>query len=1257
MMMRPPRPGSATTAAPPRGRAPPSAMMARQLLVLLCCAASCSPALGPKTGDRSRTRFSSLTLVGERWNNGQWARLDADGKMVGPATLKRGVTVPSSRLPAAGDRLGLKSDDEVPDVDAVPGATAVLLDDAPPSSAPVASAALPLTDIFIASPSTTASPATAKLNVSCWRLGSVTNAGDGVLIAWANGHLATPGLPACADASDNLLGSRRSTARGVSIGPLTWLRQHWTPEQMAGGGTPLYDPATNTLALHYQVGPRPVAGTAAARAHRNDNSTLPQVWQVTSTSRGSTWSVPTRVDGGFGVHAGICPGPGAGIVLRHPAYAPGRWLMGGWHMAKQGAAPQPGNGGITALAYYSDHAGHVGSWVPSSRPAVLNGPYGEPSIVELSNGSVVLNLRLDFWQFSASMLPKAHCGISRSSGSAKPPKGSTWYSCRGLAISHDGGQTFTDPWLDGRLVSPDDVASVVRGFASPKHTAAWGPLYYSSPLVQAKPRDNLTVLVSDTDGRSWRRPASFGGVVWSGDTKYSSMAPINSSHVAVLFERGGHNASSLTSSPTMYSLISFGVIDVSVVMKQDDEISGAGDSVLPLQPKPSWPGGGARWRRHVDFNINRGCYCDLVNQSIPVQRAQPGWPSHDNTVPRCRPGSAGDPLCFSQYGASNADEFARFVVALGVDSVQLGVHPDSGWVTHWPTSSGAQTFPSLAAKQRDWLGDAVKALRAAKTPSYTPVYANLRGEADYARCHDIMPRQTTGYTSVTLLSHTGNTSTLVVAYDRLSNGWKGPTAGARWGGSDRVFTMRVHISSHSPRRSKSDDSNERAPLRSNDFDDHDDNDAVSSGPAMPTVEVAPGVNMPMVNMGGYAHCHQRGCGGALCRSVADCPGAPSNYSMWLALGNKGIDTAWQYFTQPTIKHAIAGLLRAAVFLTTKIPTGQSKTGCLNMADSSPATSPGNVSTAANYYIAENLRELGVAQVDMLLMHGPCATAELNLVAWRVLEAAQRRGDTRAIGVSNFDEPTLASLLPQARIRPAINQCSFGVGNHLKGASGSLKYCQENRITFEADHTLDGSANSSLFNDPVVRAVAAAHGKSAAQILMKWVVQQGAMVVTGSMSSDYDREDAGLWGWNLTDAEMHRLAALSFDEEDSSLPETTQHHTLSLKTTDEAAAVHDWGQRLNDAIPSAMANGMPSLPPPLKTEDSATAVQHIGSGGIPGIVSFRGVLLTTNGGLGTVGFVPVSRCTNGGAVGVPCNWKRQLVNITARTPYVFARLLN
>ena len=68
----------------------------------------------------------------------------------------------------------------------------------------------------------------------------------------------------------------------------------------------------------------------------------------------------------------------------------------------------------------------------------------------------------------------------------------------------------------------------------------------------------------------------------------------------------------------------------------------------------------------------------------------------------------------------------------------------------------------------------------------------------------------------------------------------------------------------------------------------------------------------------------------------------------------------------------------------------------------------------------------------------------------------------------------------------------------------------------------------------------------------------------------------------------------------------------------------------------------------------TAVDHVGDGGIPGLVSFRGVLLAYSGGLGTPGFVPVSRCTNGGALGRPCNWEKRAVNITAVTPYDTAR---
>ena len=76
---------------------------------------------------------------------------------------------------------------------------------------------------------------------------------------------------------------------------------------------------------------------------------------------------------------------------------------------------------------------------------------------------------------------------------------------------------------------------------------------------------------------------------------------------------------------------------------------------------------------------------------------------------------------------------------------------------------------------------------------YSPILSDLRNFSDYLACHDVMPRQTTGYTALTAVEHEGNRSTVVVSYDRLSNGWAGPAPGAKWGAEDRVFTMRVAI--------------------------------------------------------------------------------------------------------------------------------------------------------------------------------------------------------------------------------------------------------------------------------------------------------------------------------------------------------------------------------------------------------------------------------------------------------------------------------
>jgi len=161
--------------------------------------------------------------------------------------------------------------------------------------------------------------------------------------------------------------------------------------------------------------------------------------------------------------------------------------------------------------------------------------------VELSNGTVMLNLRLDCWQLP-SLLPSLH---SRCPG----------YLCRGVSISTSGGNSWSEPWLEPRLISPDDVASVVRGV--PSASMRW-PIYYSSPLAQGKPRDDLSLLATDSDGWSWRKAAT----VWKGDSKYSAIAPLNASHVAVAFERGSHRVDTPAGSASMYSLLSLGVVEL-----------------------------------------------------------------------------------------------------------------------------------------------------------------------------------------------------------------------------------------------------------------------------------------------------------------------------------------------------------------------------------------------------------------------------------------------------------------------------------------------------------------------------------------------------------------------------------------------------------------------------------------------------------------------------------------------------------------------
>jgi len=228
----------------------------------------------------------------------------------------------------------------------------------------------------------------------------------------------------------------------------------------------------------------------------------------------------------------------------------------------------------------------------------------------------------------------------------------------------------------------------------------------------------------------------------------------------------------------------------------------------------------------------------------------------------------------------------------------------------------------------------------------------------------------------------------------------------------------------------------------------------------PTKEIAPGVLMPRLSLGhpdDGSHTTANGTKAALL--------------LWLSpqVGGAGIDTAALYQNQKQVGDAIreSGRARSSVFVTTKVP------GAI-----------GRQEALAN--LQYDLSQLGLAQVDLALIHGPCAkmehgsctpaTDEQLQQTWLGLEDARKQGLARAIGVSNFAISDLNALLALNRTKPAINQCHMSVGDH---DDATREFCQDEGIAYEAYSPLgrNGTRTPLNFSDPRIVHIAEAHNKS------------------------------------------------------------------------------------------------------------------------------------------------------------------------------------
>ena len=186
------------------------------------------------------------------------------------------------------------------------------------------------------------------------------------------------------------------------------------------------------------------------------------------------------------------------------------------------------------------------------------------------------------------------------------------------------------------------------------------------------------------------------------------------------------------------------------------------------------------------------------------------------------------------------------------------------------------------------------------------------------------------------------------------------------------------------------------------------------------------------------------------------------------------------------------------------------------------------STAAN--VAQDLKELGVDYVDLMLLHWPCDTIEETAAHYVQLQGLVTDGTARAVGVSNFNSTTIESLLrqPNVTVKPAVNQCGYSIANHNAPARGgddaTREYCEKTGIAYEAWSPLGGGKIDVLGNAKV-DAIAKAHGVVPAQVALRWIAQQGALMATSANNPEYLKEDLDIYGFELTNVEMNSLSAI------------------------------------------------------------------------------------------------------------------------------------
>jgi 2,5-diketo-D-gluconate reductase A len=217
----------------------------------------------------------------------------------------------------------------------------------------------------------------------------------------------------------------------------------------------------------------------------------------------------------------------------------------------------------------------------------------------------------------------------------------------------------------------------------------------------------------------------------------------------------------------------------------------------------------------------------------------------------------------------------------------------------------------------------------------------------------------------------------------------------------------------------------------------------------------------------------------------------------LEIGYRHIDTAQAYGNEESVGRAFreSGVPREEVFITTKFYPARK-----------------NPVTAAE----RSLRRLGIDQIDLYIVHWPKGGPTW---AWSGMERARELGHARSIGVSNFDVGELEKVIAAGGVRPVLNQVQFSPFEYRRKL---LERCEQRGIALEAYSPLGTGRH--LSNDTVAR-IASRLERTSAQVLLRWCVQRGIPVIPKSTHRERIEENARIFDFTLSDADVAQLDAL------------------------------------------------------------------------------------------------------------------------------------